>query len=79
MKRTSFETVVKCYTTFNNRPEVFLAGVGFSVDTNFNRINVICDEDEQWCFTIFTLLRGVSQKCLIILDNMFTIFTLRDL
>ena len=41
----TFETVMICYCT--KQAPVFLAGVEISADTNFNRINVICDEDEQ--------------------------------
>ena len=43
--RRTVETVIKYYCT--KQAPVFLAGVEISADTNFNRINVICDEDEQ--------------------------------
>ena len=45
MTNVTFETVMICYCT--KQAPVFLAGVEISADTNFNRINVICDEDEQ--------------------------------
>ena len=45
-RNRKFDTVVKYYRCTTESSNVFLAGVGLSVDTNFYRINVICVDDQ---------------------------------